>query len=149
MSTFSSRDFAKVPSHLTSKIPDKLIHKNVLNCATSDDEEIFSKDREHLVKIVDLPSKTISMTIGGLAPRENTRKHRHNYETVIYILSGEGKTVISDRDVIWGKGDAIYIPIWAWHQHFNLSSTEECLYVACENAALLQNLGEIALREEE
>jgi gentisate 1,2-dioxygenase len=97
--------------------------------------------------MVDLPSQVLSMTIGGLAPGEATRRHRHNYETIIYVIAGRGVSAIEGREVPWRAGDAFYVPTWTWHQHRNSSSSESALYVACENAPMLQSLG-IALREE-
>jgi gentisate 1,2-dioxygenase len=87
------------------------------------------------------------MTIGGLEPGQSTRMHRHNYETIIYVLSGQGASVIGEQRVEWRAGDAFYVPVWAWHQHSNSSAAERAEYVACENAPLLQNLG-VAVREE-
>ncbi|HMT03474.1 MAG TPA: cupin domain-containing protein [Burkholderiales bacterium] len=144
---FNSKDFSKVPNQLEVKLPDKLIHKAV-DIQQLNDSNKFSLERQHFVSIVDLPSKIMSMTIGGLEPRQSTRKHRHNYETLIFIVQGVGKSIIENKVVFWESGDAIYVPIWAWHQHINLSEIEKCQYVACENAPLLLNLGEIALREE-
>jgi gentisate 1,2-dioxygenase len=142
---FSSKDFGKTPSSLSAKLPDKLIHKKV---ESTNLDEGFSKERKHPVFVVDLPSIALSMTIGGLDPGQSTNRHRHTYETVIYILEGHGYTLIEDRRVDWEAGDAIYVPVWAWHQHHNLSLSESCRYVAAENAPLLQNLGGIAIREE-
>jgi gentisate 1,2-dioxygenase len=110
-------------------------------------DEPFSRERKHPVWVVDLPSRVLSMTIGGLEPGQTTSKHRHTYETILYVLEGEGVTLIEDRTVEWKAGDAIYIPVWAWHQHTNASSTNACRYIACENAPMLQSLG-VALREE-
>jgi quercetin dioxygenase-like cupin family protein len=145
-SHFSSADFTDVPASMTAARAERLIHKDVLG-SESLRETSFSAERRHLVRVVDLPSKVISMTIGGLDPGQSSRRHRHNYETVIYILEGRGKSFIDDREVCWEKGDAVYIPVWAWHQHCNSSDLERALYVACENAPQLQSLG-IALREE-
>lgn len=144
--SFSSVDFAGVPPQLTADRPERLLHADVLHGAERDDRSI-SAERRHLVRVVDLPSRTLSMTIGGLKVGESTRKHRHNYETIIYVVSGTGLSVIDDREVHWKAGDAFYVPTWAWHQHRNTSASEQALYVACENAPMLQNLG-IALREE-
>jgi quercetin dioxygenase-like cupin family protein len=143
---FSSADFGRVPASLTPDAPERLLHADVLETGTSEDNR-FSQERKHLVRMVDLPSQVLSMTIGGLAPSEATRKHRHNYETIIYVISGNGVSVIEGREVLWQAGDAFYVPTWAWHQHRNVSLSESALYVACENAPLLQSLG-IALREE-
>jgi quercetin dioxygenase-like cupin family protein len=144
MGDFSSKDFGKTTSRLTVDVPERLIHKNVLESGT---DAQFSRERKHPVQVVDLPSKVLSMTIGGLEPGQTTSRHRHSYETVIFIIEGSGTTYIEDRAVEWTAGDAIYVPVWAWHHHVNASPDRWCRYVACENAPMLQNLG-VALREE-
>jgi len=126
-------------------IPDRLIHRDV---ETSGKATEFSSNRGHGVAVVDLPTKTLSVTIGSLDVDQGTRRHRHTYETVLYILSGEGFTEIEGQEISWKKGDAVYVPIWAWHRHVN-TGRDEAKYLATENAPLLQNLGGLALREEE
>lgn len=143
---YSSGDFWRVPSQLSARIPERLKHEQVMDSRRTADQG-FSEQRKHKVHIVDLPSNTISMTIGRLDVDETTRLHRHNYETVIYVLKGEGRSRVGEREVQWRAGDAFHVPVWAEHQHANMGS-EECVYLACENAPLLQNLGGIALREE-
>jgi gentisate 1,2-dioxygenase len=124
--------------------PDQLIHRDVER--TNHDEQL-SHERKHPVFVVDLPSRVLSVTIGSLEPNQTTSKHRHTYETILFVLEGEGFTMIEGRTIKWKAGDAVYIPVWAWHQHTNRSATSSCRYVACENAPMLQNLG-IAIREE-
>lgn len=143
---FESSDFWRVPSHLTAIIPTRLSHPDVMQNISGGDAG-FSIERKHRVHIVDLPTNTISMTIGHLDLNESTRLHRHNYETVIYVIKGSGFSRIGSRKVDWKAGDAFYVPVWASHQHINTGDSE-CEYIACENAPLLQNLGGIALREE-
>lgn len=142
----SSSDFWRVPRSLAASIPSRLYHPNVMAADSAGDRQ-FSNERKHRVHIVDLPSHTISMTIGRLDVDESTGAHRHNYETLIYVLQGTGWSSVGDRVIDWKAGDAFYVPSWAVHRHHNRGS-EECVYVACENAPLLQNLGGIALREE-
>jgi quercetin dioxygenase-like cupin family protein len=144
MPNYSSRDFGKTKREIAVCVPEKLIHTDVEKLSIDSE---FSRERKHPVFVVDLPTKTMSMTIGHLASKERTGKHRHTYETVIYILEGMGRTFIEDKVVEWKAGDAVYVPVWAWHFHENQSDAF-CRYVACENAPLLQNLGGIALREE-
>jgi len=144
---YASKDFAKVPATLTPEVPERLLHAGVLDSPDQGDAA-FSKERHHLVRVVDLPSRFLSMTLGGLAIGQSTRLHRHNYETIIYVLKGRGKSRVEDREVGWKAGDAFYVPVWAWHQHINLSKTEDALYIACENAPQLLNMG-LALREEQ
>lgn len=142
---FSSKDFHETFARPSLVMPSKLIHKNVEQAG---EHNQFSAERKHPVFFVDLPSKNVSMTIGGLLPDQLTNKHRHTYETVIYVMEGHGYTEIEDTKIEWHAGDAIYIPGWAWHRHKNLSSKDSAKYIACENAPQLQNLG-VALREEE
>jgi gentisate 1,2-dioxygenase len=142
---FSSKDFHETFARPTLIMPEKLIHQNVEQAG---EHNQFSAERKHPVFFVDLPSKNVSMTIGGLLPDQVTNKHRHTYETVIYVIEGHGYTEIEGLKVEWKAGDAVYIPSWAWHNHKNLSGTNSAKYIACENAPQLQNLG-VALREEE
>ncbi|MEN8141568.1 MAG: cupin domain-containing protein [Thermodesulfobacteriota bacterium] len=141
---YSSKDFGQTKSSLEVNVPKNLIHRNVTG---GDLDGEFSEDRRHPVHVVDLPSRAISMTIGGLDPGKSTRKHRHTYETIIYILKGHGYSVVEGGRVEWQAGDAILVPRWAWHQHFN-ESDDYCEYIGAENAPMIQNLG-LALREEE
>ena len=144
MATYTSKDFGRTRGQLSVELPERLLHKNVVE-ETADTQ--FSHERKHPVQIVDLPSKTLSMTIGGLEPGQATGRHRHTYETILFVLEGAGTTYIEDRAVAWSAGDAVYIPVWAWHHHVNASADRRCRYIACESAPLLQNLG-VALREE-
>jgi quercetin dioxygenase-like cupin family protein len=144
--TYTSMGFAAVPSALRAEKPVKLIDRQVM-ASDETQESRLSREREHLVWVVDLPSRVLSMTIGSLDPGQSTRMHRHNYETLLYVITGRGKSVIGEYEVEWQAGDAIYIPVWAWHQHVNLGEGEKAVYVACENAPHLLNLG-VALREE-
>jgi len=144
-STFSSKDFHQTFASPVYVKPSHLIHKNVEDAGVHNQ---FSTERKHPVFFVDLPSKNVSMTIGGLLPNQLTNRHRHTYETVLYVIEGSGWTEVEDERVYWEAGDAVYIPSWAWHRHQNLSDSVSAKYLACENAPQLQNLG-VALREEE
>ena len=141
--SFSSKDFNETKSDFSVSLPEKLIHKDV--CNTGENQQ-FNEERKHPVHIVDVDSKTMSMTIGKLLVDQKTNKHRHSYETIIYVQQGRGRSYIEDEIVEWSAGDAIYVPVWAWHCHENLGDNE-CVYIACENTPLLQNLG-VAIREE-
>ncbi|MEN8216075.1 MAG: cupin domain-containing protein [Pseudomonadota bacterium] len=141
---YSSRDFGRTKSYLEVELPERLIHKGVTK-GQLDDE--FSADRKHPVHVVDLPSRAVSMSIGGLEKGQSTRNHRHSYETIIYVLKGNGHSIVEGKRVDWEAGDAILVPRWGWHQHFN-DSDGYVEYIGVENAPMLQNLG-LALREEQ
>ena len=82
---FSSKDFHETFARPVCRIPEKLIHQHVEEAG---EHHQFSTERKHPVFFVDLPSKNISMTIGGLLPGQITNKHRHTYETILYVLEG-------------------------------------------------------------
>lgn len=142
---YQSADFDKTPPRPRVVVPEKLVHKAV---ESNERHDSYSTERKHPVFFVDLPSNCLSMTIGWLEPGGASNKHRHTYETILYVLEGEGYSAIQGRKIEWKTGDALYIPVWAWHQHVNTSQTCRARYLACENAPLLQNLGGVALREE-
>lgn len=142
---FSSSDFGETPAELKTSLPLKLAHKQV---EQGDIHRKFSDERKHPVYVVDLPSNSISMTIGGLLPGGRSNRHRHTYETIAYILEGRGYSMIEDQKIVWEAGDAIYIPNWAWHHHVNADPEHPARYLACENAPMLQNFGQLAIREE-
>jgi gentisate 1,2-dioxygenase len=142
---YSSSDFDKTTQTIKCRVPKNIHHKKVLQSGA---REGFSQQRKHKVAVADLPSHTISMTVGELEPLQKTNLHRHNYETILYILSGTGYTVVENQMIHWQPGDAVYVPVWAWHRHGNSSAEVKASYLACENAPLLQNIGGVALREE-
>ncbi len=141
----SSKDFHRTFSRPEYVPPSHLIHRDVEKAGMHDQ---FSNERKHPVFFVDLPTRNVSMTIGGLLPGQLTNRHRHTYETVLYVIEGKGWTEVEQERVEWKAGDAVYIPSWAWHRHQNTSEKEPAKYIACENAPQLQHLG-VALREEE
>ena len=96
---YSSKDFGKTKSYLEVSMPDNLIHKNVTGGNQDGD---FSTDRKHPVHIVNLPTRAISMSIGGLEVGQSTRNHRHSYETIIYFIKGRGHSVVEGQRVFEG-----------------------------------------------
>ncbi|SFJ99230.1 cupin domain-containing protein [Methylocapsa palsarum] len=143
---FHSADFDKTPPTFASTLPDRLVHRGV---EKEDTRAAYSVERKHPVHFVDLPSNAVSVTVGGLAPGGRSNRHRHTYETILYVLEGRGYSMIEDRKIEWEPGDALYIPVWAWHHHVNADAEKPARYLACENAPMLQNLGRLAIREEE
>ena len=120
------------------------IHRQIED---SQDEQ-FSKERQHPCYIAKLPSHTASMNVGVVVAGGTSGNHRHYYESLIYIIKGNGYSVVEGNKVEWESGDIIYAPPWSWHQHFNTDPDNEVRYVAYTNAPLLQNVGGIARREE-
>lgn len=65
--------------------------------------------------------------------RTHSGKHRHQGGIVIYVLDGEGYSVVDGERIDWKKGDLLLLPIkprGVEHQHYNLREGEECKWMA-------------------
>ncbi len=140
----TSADFGKTTDDVKVKMPEKVIVQQLEKQKNS----AYSEERQCSVSISDIPSYTIGVDITIIDPNSNDRKHRHAYETMIYVLEGRGYSIVEDERVEWEAGDAIHIPPWAWHQHFNIDPDEEVKFLSGTNAPLLQSVGDIDRREE-
>ena len=64
--------------------------------------------------------------IAEIPPGWHTGKHEHGEEG-IYILEGEGFSVVNDTRYDWAKGSTLWMPFGSQHQHFN-TGTETVRY---------------------
>ncbi len=140
----TSADFGRTTDDVKVKMPDKVIVHQLEKQKNS----AYSEERQCSVSISDIPSYTIGVDITTIDPDSNDRKHRHSYETIIFVLEGRGYSIVEDEEVEWEAGDAIHIPPWAWHQHFNTDPDKEVKFLSGTNAPLLQSVGDIDRREE-
>jgi quercetin dioxygenase-like cupin family protein len=130
-----------------SRIPDaSCVHRDVSNARRGGDNA-FAAERGHPVFPVRLPSNTISLSVGELDPGKATSDHRHAYESLVYVLEGEGFTMMEGRRFDWRAGDAFYTPPWCWHQHFAAEGSR-VRYLTATNMPLLHAMGQTVLREE-
>ena len=82
----------------------------------------------------------ISSFLRKLPPGGESDIHRHSFEAVGYILKGSGYEVHDGERVDWSEGDAVFIPANVWHQHVNLSPSEEAIMLLTTNWPLLLHL---------
>ena len=60
-------------------------------------------------------------------------KHRHQGGLAIFVLEGEGYTVVNGERIDWEAGDLILLPIMpkgCEHQHFNRHADKPCKWMA-------------------
>lgn len=84
--------------------------------------------------------------VSELPPLGKSVNHRHTTEAVIYIVSGVGYSLVGWDDdnlhrIDWSEGDMFSFPVWMWHQHFNLSETETCRYLAVQDTFHVKKIG--------
>jgi Cupin domain len=69
--------------------------------------------------------------------RTNSGKHRHAGGLLIYVLHGQGYTVVDGVRLDWEKGDLVQLPMKVGgveHQHFNLGPPEDpAIWIAIIN----------------
>lgn len=140
----SSSDFGKTTDEVKVKMPGKVLDQKIERCL----DVGYSKERQCSVFISDIPTYTVGMSIARIEPGSHDRKHRHTYETLLFVLEGKGYSLIEDEKVEWEAGDALYIPPWSWHQHYNTETDKPVRYLAATNAPLLKATGGIDYREE-
>ena len=88
---------------------------------------------------------SIDAHIAELPPGGTSVRHRHTTEAYLYIVVGRGFSIINYDDepeerVDWQEGTLFAPPVWAWHQHFNLSHDEPARYLAIQDTRLKRHL---------
>jgi gentisate 1,2-dioxygenase len=75
-----------------------------------------------------------------LPPKFHGKAHRHVNSVVIHVKEGHGYTVIDGVRFDWSKGDFLVIPSWSWHEHVNLSETEDAYLFQTNDIPLYEML---------
>lgn len=68
-------------------------------------------------------------------------KHRHQGGLVIYIIEGEGHTIVDGERLDWEAGDVMLLPIkpgGCEHQHFNKHEGKPVKWIAFIHAAIYE-----------
>lgn len=84
--------------------------------------------------------RVLGTLLAEVSPGKRSGAHRHMYEEVNYITSGSGYSIIEDRRYDWSQGDVLCIPVFSWHQHFNIGDTP-ARFLVHHNRPLMENLG--------
>jgi quercetin dioxygenase-like cupin family protein len=75
--------------------------------------------------------------------------HRHpNAEEVEYLTSGSGIAYVDEDAVELGPGEAVFVPINAYHGFENTSDGETVMVWCYSGAASLEEAGFVTLRED-
>ncbi len=93
-------------------------------------------------------TRVLGTLLAEIPPGCHSGAHRHLYEEVNYILRGRGYSIIEDRRVEWKAGDALCIPVFGWHQHFN-SGEEPARFLVHHNRPFMENLGHMLVQQGE
>lgn len=85
-------------------------------------------------------NKVLASVMLEVAPGRHSGSHRHLYDEINYVVAGEGKVVIDDKTYEVKEGDALAIPVFAWHQYFNTGS-QPVRFLCHSTRPAMENLG--------
>jgi gentisate 1,2-dioxygenase len=88
----------------------------------------------------DFGSKVLAWGLTDILPQYSGPMHRQLCESTMYVLEGRGYTLVNGRKFDWEKGDVLFVPLFAWHQHFN-AGKEKVRYARMSTAPLFEFLG--------
>ena len=67
----------------------------------------------------DRPTRVLDAHVHEVDPGTVTTIHRHSWDAILFMVSGEGWTEVDGVRYDWKPWDAIHIPAWSWHRHGN------------------------------
>lgn len=83
---------------------------------------------------------TISAAMQLLRPGTRTAAHHHSHSVVYHVVSGSGVSTVGGQRLAWDQGDTFAVPVWAAHDHSNMT-TEDALLFSFSDAPVLDALG--------
>lgn len=87
------------------------------------------------------PMATISAAMQMLRPGEKTKAHRHTGSYVYQCAKGRGYSIINGQRFDWQERDIFVVPSWMYHEHANLSDTEDACLFNFNDLPVMRSLG--------
>lgn len=69
------------------------------------------------------------------------KAHRHTGSFVYQCAKGKGYSIINGKRFEWKERDIFCVPSWAWHEHHNLSETEDACLFNFNDLPVIEALG--------
>ncbi|RZJ34309.1 MAG: cupin domain-containing protein [Flavobacterium sp.] len=85
--------------------------------------------------------QTMGASMQLLRPDEHTRAHKHTGSFVYQCAKGKGYSVIGGKRYDWKERDIFCVPSWEWHEHVNLSETEDACLFSFNDLPVIEKLG--------
>ena len=84
---------------------------------------------------------TIGASMQLLRPGQHGLAHRHTGSYLYQVAKGEGYSVINGERFDWRERDIFCVPSWAWHEHANISATENACLFCFSDLPVMKALG--------
>ena len=75
------------------------------------------------------------------------KAHKHTGSFVYQCAKGKGFSIINGQRFDWKERDIFCVPSWAWHEHHNLSETEDACLFQFNDLPVIESLGLFQSRE--
>ena len=91
-------------------------------------------------------NRTLNAHMSEVPPRSAKKPHHHLNEAIIYILQGQGYTLLYEKEgdtprkIEWKEGAVVAVPLDYWHQHYNSHRSEPVRYLGFKNTPLMYKL---------
>jgi gentisate 1,2-dioxygenase len=85
--------------------------------------------------------QTIGAAMQMLRPGERTKAHRHTGSFLYQVAKGSGYSIIAGQRFDWTERDIFCVPSWAWHEHGNISASEDACLFSFHDLPVMQALG--------
>lgn len=113
------------------------------NLAASSDGSPFDGVLLHYMNPVtsDHVMQTLGASMQMLRPGEHTKAHRHTGSFLYQVCKGSGHSIIDGKRIDWREKDIFCVPSWAWHEHANVSPTEDACLFCLNDLPVIEKLG--------
>lgn len=85
--------------------------------------------------------QTIGASMQMLRPGEKTKAHRHTGSYLYQVAKGKGYSIIGGKRFDWQERDILCVPSWAWHEHANLSDSDDACLFCFNDLPVMRSLG--------
>ncbi|MEC9243259.1 MAG: cupin domain-containing protein [Pseudomonadota bacterium] len=85
--------------------------------------------------------QTIGASMQMLRPGEKTKAHRHTGSYLYQVAKGKGYSIIGGKRLDWQERDIFCVPSWAWHEHANLSDSDDACLFCFNDLPVMRSLG--------
>jgi gentisate 1,2-dioxygenase len=84
---------------------------------------------------------TIGASMQMLRAGQHTKAHRHTGSFVYQCAKGRGYSIINGQRFDWQERDIFVVPSWCWHEHVNLSDSEDACLFTFNDLPVMRALG--------
>jgi len=87
------------------------------------------------------PMQTMGAAMQLLRAGEQTKAHKHTGSIIYQCAKGKGYSIIDGKRYDWKEKDIFCVPSWTWHEHCNLSNSDDACLFQFNDLPTIKKLG--------